>query len=230
MDFLVKALVFFHVSAGFTALCLFFVPAVARKGGRVHNLTGRWYTYAMWTVVGTAGALCVYRYATGHVMTAMFLGFLALLTARPLYYGVAVLRNKREPSRRMLLVDRALRSGLAGGGPYLIGAGLGWWGPGAHTLFIVFGTLGTLVSVPGLLREWRGTPVGYNWLEQHLSHMIVTAIAAFTAFFAFGGRSLFGDAMDGPLQTVVWITPTLLGVAFSRWYKYRLRARTQVPG
>jgi len=53
--------------------------------------------------------------------------------------------------------------------------------------------------------------------------MLTTAIAAFTAFFAFGGRSIFGD-VSGYLEVVLWTAPTVFGVAIIRWYKSQLRS------
>ncbi|MEL7161954.1 MAG: hypothetical protein AAFN92_14425, partial [Bacteroidota bacterium] len=109
MESLFKVLLMAHVAAGFTSLGLFFVPMVARKGGKIHNRAGRWYTYGMWVVIVTALLMCGIRWAQGYGIQGTFLGFLALLTARPLYYAVAVIRHKREPSRRMRRIDFSLR-------------------------------------------------------------------------------------------------------------------------
>jgi len=224
MDIFFKTLLLLHVSAGFTSIGLFFVPAFAKKGGKIHNRVGRWYTYAMWTVVITAAVLSAINYARGYTSVALFLGFLALLTARPLYYGVAVLSNKQGPSRRMARIDRALRISLGLFSVFMIGYGCGWWGDDGQTLYLIFGGLGMLVW-PSLIRDARGVTPGYNWMEEHLGQMVVTAIAAFTAFLAFGGQRAFGNLFTGNLQIVLWTLPTVLGVAFSRWYKWRLRKR-----
>jgi hypothetical protein len=222
MDLLVKYLLITHVAAGFTSLGLFFIPMFARKGGRWHNWAGRWYVRGMWAVLITAVLLCGIRYSQGETVMSLFLGFLALLTSRPLYYGIAVLRNKRGPSARMQLVSDVLTVALAVGGPALIGFGLGWWGPGGHPLLIIFGTLGTVLALPKLFDRLRGKEKAYNWLHEHLSGMLVSAIAAFTAFLAFGGRSLFGEAFVGNLEVVFWVAPTVIGVAIIRWYKWKL--------
>lgn len=220
MDFLIKALLITHVSAGFTSLGLFFIPAIARKGSKLHNTVGRWYVFGMWTVLITALLLCMVRVINGQFVQAMFLGFLALLTSQPLYYGVAVLRNKQGASTRMRRVDLGLRLALAIFGPYLIGAGLGWWGPQGHQLLVIFGVLGTVISVPSVIDNLRGKQKDYNWLMEHVSGLIISAIAAFTAFFAFGGRQIFGDLFAGNLQIVAWVAPTIIGVSFLRYYKW----------
>ncbi|MTB51772.1 hypothetical protein [Lewinella sp. W8] len=222
MDLLVKYLLIAHVTAGFSSLGLFFIPILARKGGKWHNLAGRWYVRGMWAVMVTASLLCIIRFGQGQTVMALFLGFLALLTSRPLYYGIAVLRNKRGPSARMQFISDALVLALAIGGPALIGFGFGWWGPGGHPLLIIFGTLGTVLALPSFYDRLRGHQRPYNWLHEHLSGMLVSAIAAFTAFFAFGGRALFGSAFGGNTEVIFWVAPTIIGVAIIRWYKWKL--------
>ena len=224
MDLLTRALLAIHVFAGFSSLVLFFVPAFARKGGRAHNRFGTYYVWGMWTVVVTALLLSIINLLNGRTTIALFLGFLAVLTARPLYYGVAVLRHKRGKTPVMRQIDLGFLVVLGLGGPYLIGMGLGWWGNDANMLLTVFGVLGTVVAWPELIQELRGGTGGYNWLELHLRNMIVTAIAGFTAFLVFGAAHFIGDLFSGGLEVVLWSAPTVIGVAFSRWYLWRLRS------
>ncbi|MEM1356955.1 MAG: hypothetical protein AAGF89_02100 [Bacteroidota bacterium] len=226
MQSIYQTLLIIHVSAGFTSLGLFFIPMFARKGGKLHNRVGQVYVYGMWTVILTALLMCGIRYSQGHFVQAMFLGFLALLTSQPLYHAVAILKNKREKSDRMRRIDFSLRLVLAICSPVLIGVGLEWWGPGGHPLLVAFGSLGAFVATPSIIRDIRGNHQPYEWLEEHLSGMLISAIAAFTAFFSFGGQRIFGAAFSGNLQFVTWIAPTVIGVAAIRYYKYRLRQKT----
>ncbi len=224
MDFLFRAFLMLHICCGFFSLGLFFIPIFAQKGGQLHNTVGRWYTYGMWGVVLSAIVLCCFRYLQGNYSQALFLGFLALLTARPLYYGVAILRNKQGHSRRLRLIDRALRTALVVAGPLLIGIGLNWWGPsGSHPLLVVFGALGFLTTIRSVVRDFTGQQKPYNWLEEHISGLLISAIAAFTAFFSFGGNRIFGDTFTGNLQLATWIAPTIIGVAVIRYYKWKLK-------
>ncbi|WP_020568995.1 hypothetical protein [Neolewinella persica] len=225
MDTVFQIVLTTHIVAGFTSLALFFIPAFAKKGSKLHNTVGRWYVFGMWTVVVSALLLCAARLYQGHFVQALFLGFLALLTSGPLFYGIAVLRNKREPSAKMKRIQLALETTLAIGGIYLAGAGLGWWGPGGHTLLLIFGILGMAITISGLVDKYRGKQKEYDWLVEHLSGMLVTAIAAFTAFFAFGGRNIFGNLFGGNLEIIAWVTPTILGVTFIRYYKWKLKKK-----
>jgi len=223
MDTLLKILLITHVSAGFTSLGLFFVPAFAKKGSKLHNNFGRWYTYGMWAVIITALLLCVIRYFQGEQVIALFLGFLALLTSRPLYFGIAVLRNKEGPSARMNRINTVLSTALLLLSPLLLFTGLGWVGDGGHPLLIVFGALGCAITIPDFIAKLRGREKTYYWLHEHISGMGVSAIAAFTAFFAFGGSRIFGNLFTGSLEIAAWIAPTVIGVAFIRYYKYRMK-------
>ena len=225
MDTIIQIVLATHVAAGFASLALFFIPAFARKGGKLHSTVGRWYVRGMWTVVATALLLCAARLYQGHFVLAMFLGFLALLTSGPLYHGIAVLRNKQGPSVKMQRIYLAFQITLAIAGAYLTGAGLGWWGPGGHALLLIFGTLGIVITIPGLFDKYRGREKEYDWLVEHFSGLLITAVAAFTAFFAFGGRRIFGNLFEGNLEIIAWVTPTILGVAFIRYYKWKLRGK-----
>lgn len=228
MESLHQALLMLHVTAGFTSLGLFFIPVFARKGGKLHNRVGRIYVYGMWTVVLTAFLMCGIRYSQGNYVQALFLGFLALLTSQPLYHAIAILKNKREKSDRMRRINFSLVLALAVCSPLLIGIGMGWWGPGGHPLLVVFGSLGAVITIPGIIRSLRGVKQSYDWLEEHLSGMLTSAIAAFTAFFSFGGNRIFGAAFSGNLQLAGWIAPTVIGIAVIRFYKYRLRQKKQL--
>lgn len=231
MDLLFRIILTFHIGSGFISLGLFFLPMFAKKGGKLHNITGRWYSHAMWGVVLSALALCSLRLLQGNPTQAVFLGYLALLTARPLYYGVAIIRNKQQPSRRLRLTDRCLRTALVVTGPLLVGLGMGWWSPSSgYPLLIVFGALGFFTTIRSVVRDFRGTSKPYHWLEEHISGMLISAIAAFTAFFSFGGNRIFGDTFTGNLQLVTWIAPTVLGVAAIRYHKWKLKRKaTQRP-
>ena len=50
MLFIHSSLVTLHIIAGALALLLFWMPAIAKKGGRVHVLSGRAYAIAMYIV------------------------------------------------------------------------------------------------------------------------------------------------------------------------------------
>lgn len=226
MDLLFRTILVIHICSGFTSLGLFFIPMFARKGGKLHNRVGRWYTYGMWGVIISAIVLSGLRMLGGYYTQAMFLGFLALLTARPLYYGIAILKNKQEQSDRLQTIDRVLRTAVVIAGFFLAGVGMNWWGPAnGHPLLVVFGSLGFFTTIFSVIRDFKGTKKPYHWLEEHISGLLISAIAAFTAFFSFGGNRVFGETFTGNLQLVTWIAPTVIGVATIRYYKWKLKLK-----
>ena len=196
-----------HILAGFASILLFWVPAFSRKGGSLHLRSGKGYVYAMWIVVVTALILCFIRIAGGQYDAAMFLGFLALITAKPLWHGIAVLRR---PGPAFWTIKTALELALFAAGLLMAGLGLLWWGSGGSVLMLLFGTLGALNY-----SEWqrsRRKVHRHNRIQSHLSGMIISGIAAHTAFFAFGARSYLSALLSESWQIVPWVLPTILGV------------------
>jgi len=64
----------------------------------------------------------------------------------------------------------------------------------------------------------------------HLNGMIGSGIGAYTAFFAFGGRSLLGELLPGQWQVIPWVLPTVIGViAASRVSRRWLGRRGAAP-
>jgi hypothetical protein len=97
----------------------------------------------------------------------------------------------------------------------------------SNTLHIVFGILGSLLAIQ-TGRFCLAKSVSANrWLVEHLSAFIGSGIGAYTAFLAFGGRSMVGDL--GQWQIVFWIAPGVIGAIasarMSRKYKNGLAQR-----
>lgn len=211
-----------HVVAGFSALVSFWIPTLTRKGQRAHRLSGQVYVWLMWVVVLSAAALCLLKVAKGEYLGAAFLGFLSLITAQPLWYGIAVLRYKRELPRRVLLMRKGL-SGLVSAAALamlITAAYLRLQGPAI--LLLIFGLLG-ITSVPDVFKPMATLRASGHWLIDHLQGMVISGIAAHTAFFAFGGAQFFSGIFVGPWVAIPWSLPTVLGVIAIRRLKRRYR-------
>jgi hypothetical protein len=50
-----------------------------------------------------------------------------------------------------------------------------------------------------------------DWWYQHLSSMIGTGIAGYTAFIVFGGRRLFAPLVQSRYFVLLWILPSAIG-------------------
>ena len=103
---------------------------------------------------------------------------------------------------------RRMRTGLT----WLLGVAVGIVGirEGAVLLIIfavlsVVGSINSLVDtrIPAMDRKQR--------LKAHFGGLIGTGVAAYTAFFAFGGSRLLADILTGQWQVIAWITPAIIG-------------------
>ena len=99
MDILINTLRIAHIAAGFISLLLFWLPVITKKGGKAHRLSGKWYVWMMWVVAGTAAALSVKNVVIGEYVMAAFLGFISIITANALWYGINILSSKKTLTR-----------------------------------------------------------------------------------------------------------------------------------
>lgn len=212
MGSLFNGLLVAHVTAGFVSLLLFWVPVWTKKGGADHRKIGRLYVRLMWVVVITAALMSGINLASGKTVQAIFLGFLALLTARPLWLGVAVLDHKRGIGKRFERIGLMLNGLLVAAGLALISYGFTLRGDSIALLMFAFGGLG-MTGLPQLLRHFKAEQEVQkpDWLAGHIGDMIVSGIAAYTAFFAFGASQFTANLFTGHWQTVPWLAPTVIG-------------------
>jgi hypothetical protein len=115
---------------------------------------------------------------------------------------------------------------LLAGGIMLLSVGIIY----SNTLHIVFGLLGAVLAFQ-TGRFCLAKSVSANrWLVEHLSAFIGSGIGAYTAFLAFGGRSMFGEL--GQWQIVFWIAPGVIGAMasarMSRKYKNGLMVISKI--
>ena len=224
MKFLTHSLTFLHVIAGFASLLLFWIPMFTRKGGINHVRLGKWYVWLMWIVVVSAAILSIKNLWTGAYEASAFLGFLTFITANPLWKGIAVLNNKKGLSNGFVRTQLILEIGTFLMGFALLTYGIYLGGQGAAVLMIIFGILG-ISNAKGLWKLVNQPPQRTDWLLDHISEMITTGIAAYTAFFAFGGRTWLGDIFTGYWMIVPWVAPTIIGIFTIKWYKKQYRKK-----
>ncbi|MEM9984461.1 MAG: hypothetical protein AAF804_05135 [Bacteroidota bacterium] len=228
MQNLFNALLAIHVVAGFGALILFWIPALNRKGGKAHRKIGKWYVGLMWAVVISAWSLCLLKTIKGQWVGASFLGFLGLITVQPLWYGIAVLKEKKEVSLSTLRIRRAISGAVAIAGLAMIGAAIDLKFQGQAVLLLIFGILGA-TSIREVLKPLHKQQSKAHWYLDHLEGMIITGIAAHTAFFAFGGNQFLRGIFVDQWVAIPWVMPTVLGIIAIRRMKQKYRAKTQRP-
>jgi hypothetical protein len=239
-------LLFIHIIVGSMALLLFWVPIVTKKGGLDHRKFGRHYANTMYAVAASGALMALmvifaplmikHQFVNENTNTEQlalklrvfwsFLLYLSLLTFVNVRHGILVLKNKTQHTHMRQwphLVSIAL---LLAGGIMLLSVGIIY----SNTLHIVFGLLGAVLAFQTGRFCLTNSVSANRWLVEHLSAFIGSGIGAYTAFLAFGGRSMFGEL--GQWQIVFWIAPGVIGAMasarMSRKYKNGLMVISKI--
>jgi hypothetical protein len=213
-------LLYIHIIAGFTGLTLFWIPALTRKGGNLHRKVGKIYVRFMWITVLSAFVLSVGNMMEGRMVQGIFLGFIAMITANPLWYGMAVLQHKNGLSTAFVSRHLAFRGVIILAACAMIIYGVLGVKSGSAILLYIFGALG-LTDLPRWLKEFRTRGGTKSWFSEHLIAMYTSGIAAFTAFLVFGANNYLNEVLSGYWAVVPWILPTVIGtIAIIRSIKH----------
>lgn len=232
-----STLVFLHIIAGSISLLLFWLPCVTRKGGPAHKKYGSLYFKTM-TFTSVSGVIssCIALAiplvifptlpdsfdSTGHYIATLrgryiFLLMLSLLVWSNLHQAQRVLAVKANNKALRGVLDLGLPVALLGIASLALYQGIKY----DITLTCIFAPIALLNGV-GILRYAFAAHVAPGkWVLEHINHTIASGIGAYTAFFAFGGRTLFTGM--GGLQLVTWVIPGVIGTCFIIWLtaKYR---------
>jgi hypothetical protein len=229
MASLFQSLRWAHIAAGSIALILFWIPASARKGGRIHIRAGWVYVVCMSVVVVTAftmsGLAFSFPLAVRRVtrplsptelsnflraqrMFATFLFYLAAVTLASGWQGIWAIETKREPKTMRTPFSLALNVVVFLGGLTVLVLGIRYRsGP-----LIGLSPIGPFIGAGNLRYLLRGPQTRMHWWYEHLGSMVGTGIAGYTAFLVFGGSRLFPSVARSQLYTVFWVLPTIIGV------------------
>ena len=218
MEVITKTLLGLHVSSGILSIIIFWIPIFLKKGSKYHNLIGKIYVFFMWVVVISAALLSIKNIIIGEITAALFLGFLAIITANPLWFGIAILKNKKGLSDRYQKKHMAFNVLITLAGILLFSYGIYLNGQNEGILMIIFGILG-MTSGRDVLASYQGKNKNKSWIEEHISGMLVSGIAAYTAFAVFGGRIFFMKYLSGYWSIIPWVMPTIVGLAIIKYYK-----------
>lgn len=205
-----------HIAAGFIALIIGIIPFVAKKGGKLHNTTGKVFYYAMVFVALSSFGLATYRFSP-------FLLMVGLLTLYSTVTGYRGLQLKRKRAIRGEFRDWAL---LTFTGIALI---LTIWqtivqygvnNTGVLILVSVFGTL-LITQLISDVPVFSGKKVmkNKNWIRYHISRISGAYIAALTAFLV--------NNMHTDPQFLAWLLPTALGLPLVSVLRRRFFAAKQ---
>ena len=239
---LFQAALIFHVACGALALLVFWVPVLSRKGSPLHRKAGRLFVFGM-TAIAVSGVVLsslslldpigvkfadrqlpmdeAFRLAIRIRTFSLFLLMLSVLVFTSARHAVLVLKLREDRTRlrawwhagpMVLTVMLALATGVVGA---LSG----------EVLLMIFCVIGTAAG-GGMLRYTFKKSIGKReWIIEHIGSTIGTGIAAYTAFFAFGGRELLGHLLTGQWQLVPWVLPAAIGTIFIRRLSKPYRAQ-----
>jgi uncharacterized membrane protein len=200
-----------HISAGVLALLTFWIPLVARKGGRLHRNVGRIYAWSMGVVAVSALGIVIARLSDAdraNDASAIFLGYIALLSFSSARIGIRALRTRARTTASRAARDLALPLVVIVCGLGMAGRAIACGAP----LFGVFAGLGIISSVMDL-RFWLRAPAKGDFLLQHINGMGASCIATVTAFVVVNAPRL--GIPDG--NFLIWVTPGVIGgVALGR--------------
>ncbi|MFQ3250976.1 MAG: hypothetical protein ACI9O6_002816 [Glaciecola sp.] len=225
MTYFHSTLFILHILFGTAALILFWVPLFTEKGKLNHVKFGRYYKNTMYTVAGSGALMALMVLAAPLVIRAgmisentdldnlayrlrvfwSFLFYLSILSFTGTRHAVAVLKvkDKRAELRTFSYLTPILL--LIIGAPILFYIGF----VNNITLHMVFSVLGLFVGVSMLKYCLKKQVKPRQWIVEHITATIGSGIGAYTAFVAFGGRTLLSDL--GDWQLLFWIAPGVIG-------------------
>lgn len=230
MQMFYQGLLGLHVLLGTVGLVAFWMPALTRKGGKLHRKAGWFYVWAMLGMVASAALLAglrialplmvhparagasaaqIARHATNIRAGGAFFGYIALLTFTAGWQGLRVLSAKKGigEMRTPFNIGLNVVNVVCGLGGIYMGLQM------SQPLFVIFGAVAFGPAVIFLNRLRRNREAKMYWFMEHISGMLTTGIAAYTGFFVNGGSRLMSHlfAHAPGLQYLPWIAPGLIG-------------------
>lgn len=202
-----------HVAAGAVALATFWANALMRKGTPLHRRVGRIYLLAMLAVLASGVPLVLGLLARGRGWTALFLGYILLITGNACWSAWRAIRHRNDRARYYgkAYWVQAAAIGLAGLGIVLAGFS------GGVLLMQVFGAVGVFAFLDAVASYRRAPRSPTWWLREHYGAMIGNGIATHIAFFGIGLRNAIPGLDPVIAQNVAWLLPLVVGVGAAVW-------------
>lgn len=232
------SIVMFHIACGALSLILFWGPCIARKGGLMHKRIGTFYlnTMTLTSVSGVTSStivllfpLLIYPTVPSQFTTSdHFVAYLQGQYTFLLMLSLLVWNNIRHA--KQVLTVKSDRARLKGPVYLWLPAMLFFVSVIALYQGLRYGIILTQIFAPialfnsiGIFRYvYKKDIANREWVIQHIGHIIGSGIGAYTAFFAFGGRTLFENIPL--LQITSWVLPSMIGVPVTIWLSRKYTA------
>lgn len=205
-----------HITAGSIGLLTGPAAILTKKGGWAHRKAGIIFFYAMLIVSGTALVLGVLHHIPFLFVVGIFSAYLNTTGYRVLY------QKQHGQLHQTTRFDHAISFIMLLFSMY----------------FLLYGTYGLIKKDPfGLVflffavrslqmlwQDWKlfthRAIQPTTWLNIHLTRMIGTCVAAFTAFAVVNSSSR--------LSLIGWLLPALIGLPLAAYWRRRVSAKTSV--
>lgn len=210
-----------HIPFGFISLILFWIPVAVQKGSPLHRKVGKLYYATMWVVAISSIFLSICNLIMGKTEAAMFLGYLSIITAYPLWYSYEILHQKKEWSNRYFIIRKIFLAVLFISALVMVYMGAFVFKfQGMGVVMVFFGVIAIPSGREFMMTKNKATIVEQK-LKMHIQGTIISGIAAYTAFFAFGGSRVLMQTLqlDQRWMILAWTLPTIMGTVYSRYMK-----------
>lgn len=242
-----QSALFLHIIMGFIAMLAFWVPIVSKKGSRLHKQSGLIFTRSMWIISLSGIIMCIIAWwdpigvRFGEQMLSdearqqliaryrqltEFLLLLSVLVLVGVKHATLVLEAKADRTKlkhwsHLFWIVSLFILGTA----ILIKALIN-----SQILYILFGVLSIVTAIGVLKYIYKPILKQREWMIEHMSAIIGSGIAVYTAFFAVGGRRYLSEILQGNWQLLPWILPGVIGGFSIHFYKKYYTKKYHVKG
>ena len=241
MEILVGINRWLHIIVGFAGLVAWWVPLLTTKGSGVHKRLGKVFVLAA-LIVGTTAVLSTPLRVTQELLNGvalavlvpgigflLFLSYLGVLTLNMAYFGVRVLRTRREPARLDTPMLRVLSYGLIAAAVVVVVHALVYWS-GISIIMLILGPLGVVGGIDQLRYLKKSAALKKPWFYAHMDAMLGAGVAFHTAFLVFGSRVVLDLSVFGDYNWVPWVLPGAVGaIGGGAWKRAYMRRFGDLP-
>ncbi|MEL6923198.1 MAG: hypothetical protein AAFO94_04050 [Bacteroidota bacterium] len=223
MENLHSILLVSHIATGFMALASGIIPMVAKKGGKLHRLTGQLFFWSMfWVFLSSVISFFFFR---GN----FFLLVIGIFSFHMCFTGYRILYRRKPGGEKWYDWAGAIITLIAGAaveihGIYLLSQ------HGLRTLVIlsmVFG-LFTMNNAWGDIKLFQNPERDGKmwWLYHHISAFCGAFIATITAFLV----NAVSGHVPGQLSWIIWLLPVACGApGIAMWIRHYKRKYGDLP-
>lgn len=207
MNLIFVVLLIIHILCGSISLLSALGAMLCKKGFHWHRVCGRFFIGAMTGVFITAVPLSIIKHNLFLFLIAFFSYYLA-------FTGWRFAKNRTGVANNMDWFVSLLMLAI---GMMMISLGIHHFDQQNYQkiVLIVFGAIGTLISISGIKIYLTKKATGIERIIKHFTGMLGATIAATTAFAVT-------NIHTGP-ALAVWLGPTIAITPIIIWWKYKAR-------